>query len=91
MTAACPDFIDRHVGAMIKLRRKILSLTQSALAARVGAAVDHLDACERGRLPVPPSMLWRCAAVLHCDVDWFFEGLPDQPARSPADGDERRD
>ena len=63
-----PNPIDVEVGARIRVRRKYLSLSQSALAEALGLTFQQVQKYERGANRVSASMLVRIAAKLDTTV-----------------------
>lgn len=70
-----PDPIDIHVGAMIRLRRKQLSISQDSLAKHLGLTFQQVQKYERGANRVSASMLYRIAGKLNASIASFFDGL----------------
>lgn len=89
--------VDLHVGARIRLRRRLLGITQQGLADSLGVTFQQVQKYERGANRVSASRLWLMARLLGVPVAFFFEGLPpagDAPAgpaagaaEMPLDGD----
>jgi transcriptional regulator with XRE-family HTH domain len=67
-TGRIPDPIDIEVGARIRLRRRWLGLSQSALAKPAGITFQQLQKYERGSSRVSASMLVKLAAGLQTSV-----------------------
>lgn len=65
---AGPDPIDIAVGARIRVRRKWLSVSQSALADHLGVSFQQVQKYERGTNRVSASMLVRIAQKLETSV-----------------------
>jgi transcriptional regulator with XRE-family HTH domain len=63
-----PDPIDIEVGARIRVRRKYLSLSQSALADALGLTFQQVQKYERGANRVSASMLVKIATKLETTV-----------------------
>ena len=63
-----PNPIDVEVGARIRVRRKYLSLSQSALAEALGLTFQQVQKYERGANRVSASMLVKIAAKLDTTV-----------------------
>src|ERR1700712_2541885 len=63
-----PDPIDVEVGARIRVRRKYLSLSQSALADALGLTFQQVQKYERGANRVSASMLVKIAPKLETTV-----------------------
>ena len=64
--------VDRHVGALIRVRRKALGLSQAELGGRVGITFQQIQKYERGTNRVSASTLYEIAAVLSMPVAEFF-------------------
>ena len=82
-----PDPVDVHVGSKMRMQRKRLGHTQTALADALGITFQQVQKYERGANRVSASMLYRAARFLAVEPGWFFEGLdhsgPDQPTPDP--------
>ncbi len=70
-----PSPVDAHVGARIRLRRKLLGLSQQQLADRLGLTFQQVQKYERGVNRVSASKLYETAQALEVPVTHFFEGL----------------
>lgn len=68
MAAPSPDPIDVAVGARVRLRRKTLGLSQSALADHLGLTFQQIQKYERGTNRISASMLVRAAEKLETSV-----------------------
>jgi transcriptional regulator with XRE-family HTH domain len=71
-----PHPVDQNVGARIRLRRKMLGVSQAKLAQALELTFQQVQKYERGANRVSASMLYRIAGRLRVDPAWFFEGLP---------------
>ena len=79
-----PSPVDAHVGARIRLRRKLLGLSQQQLAERLGLTFQQVQKYERGVNRVSASKLYETAQVLQASVTHFFEGLDGEAAADAA-------
>lgn len=77
-----PNPIDLHVGARIRMRRKILGVSQERLAEDLGLTFQQVQKYERGANRVSASKLYEIARSLQSSVAYFFDGLAD-----PTDAD----
>jgi len=68
-----PNQIDVVVGGRIRLRRKILGMSQSALAQALGVTFQQVQKYEKGGNRVSASRLQAVASVLQVPVSFFFE------------------
>lgn len=65
--------IDIYVGKRVRFKRKILGLTQSDLAEKVGLTFQQIQKYEKGENRISASMLYKIARVLDTSVSFFFE------------------
>jgi len=79
-----PSAVDAHVGSRIRLRRKLLGLSQQQLAERLGLTFQQVQKYERGVNRVSASKLYETAQVLQASVTHFFEGLDGEAATPSA-------
>jgi transcriptional regulator with XRE-family HTH domain len=70
-----PGPVDAHVGDRIRMRRRILGLTQQELADALGLTFQQIQKYERGANRVSASKLFALASELKAPVSYFFEGL----------------
>jgi transcriptional regulator with XRE-family HTH domain len=75
-----PNPVDLHVGSRIRLRRKILGVSQERLADALGLTFQQVQKYERGANRVSASKLYEIAATLQTQIAYFFEGLADPSA-----------
>jgi len=80
-----PNPIDLHVGARIRMRRRMLGVSQEKLADALGLTFQQVQKYERGANRVSASKLYEIAAALKTPVSYFFEGLADPSAGEAED------
>jgi transcriptional regulator with XRE-family HTH domain len=83
-----PNPVDLHVGARIRMRRKILGVSQERLADDLGLTFQQIQKYERGANRVSASKLYEIARSLQSSVGYFFEGLADTTSEGMAEGGE---
>ncbi len=76
LRAKQPNATDIHVGSRIKLRRKILGLSQERLGESLGVTFQQVQKYERGANRVGASRLQLLATVLNVPIAFFFEDAP---------------
>ena len=81
--AASPHPVDVHVGARIRLRRRLLGLSQEKLAEALGLTFQQVQKYERGSNRVSASKLYEISRTLQAPVSFFYEGLPDAESGAP--------
>ncbi|WFS69566.1 helix-turn-helix transcriptional regulator (plasmid) [Agrobacterium leguminum] len=75
-----PDNIDVDVGTKIKLRRRLVGMSQESLGAAIGVTFQQVQKYEKGMNRVGASRLARIAEVLGVPVSFFFSGAGDSAA-----------
>ena len=70
--------IDIHVGNRIKLRRRVLDLTQAEMAEILGITFQQIQKYEKGINRVSASRLWDFACVLGVDINFFYQDISDE-------------
>ena len=74
-----PNPVDVHVGSRIRLRRRIMGLSQEALADVLELTFQQVQKYECGANRVSASKLFGIAQVLQVPANYFFDGLPAPP------------
>lgn len=67
--------IDLHVGKHLRRRRRLLGLTQQALAEQVGIRFQQIQKYECGANRVSASRLFELSEALSVPVQHFYQGL----------------
>lgn len=70
-----PHSVDVHVGGKIRQRRRMLGMSQSAVALALGISFQQLQKYESGANRVGASRLYQLAGVLGLAPSAFFSGL----------------
>jgi transcriptional regulator with XRE-family HTH domain len=84
-----PNPVDKHVGSRVRMRRKMLKMTQEKLGDRLGITFQQVQKYEKGTNRISASRLQQAAHILQVPIPFFFEGAPgklnsDKSAPSPA-------
>lgn len=92
MTEAQPDHrepnpIDLYVGERIRIRRKLLGLSQEALANSLGLTFQQVQKYERGTNRISASKLYQTARTLQAPISYFFEGVDEEIHAEGSDGE----
>src|SRR5476651_560871 len=77
MSKKSPNSTDTHVGARVRMRRKMLSMSQEKLADALQLTFQQVQKYEYGTNRIGASRLQHLASILLVPVAFFFEGLPD--------------
>ncbi len=72
-----PNPVDLHVGGRVRMRRRMLGVSQERLAEALGLTFQQVQKYERGANRVSASKLYDIARFLSVPIAYFFEGLTD--------------
>jgi transcriptional regulator with XRE-family HTH domain len=71
-----PNPIDRHVGARVRMRRLLVSMSQERLGEALGITFQQIQKYEKGANRIGASRLQQIAKILGVPVEFFFDGAP---------------
>lgn len=74
--------VDRHVGGRVRMRRKMLGISQADLASSLGLTFQQVQKYEHGANRISASKLYGIARTLQTPVSFFFDGLADTAGAS---------
>jgi transcriptional regulator with XRE-family HTH domain len=69
--------IDKHVGGRVRMRRRMLALSQGKLGDALGLTIPQVQKYENGTNRIGASRLQQISHILQVPVAFFFEGAPD--------------
>lgn len=67
-----PESVDIHAGQVLRAKRKLAGVSQSALAEHCGISFQQIQKYERGTNRMSLSMLWKICAYLKAEPSDFF-------------------
>ena len=70
--------IDAHVGARIRLQRKVAGMTANAMGDMLGVRYQQVHYYEIGKNRVSAGNIYQIAEILNVPVSFFFDGIPEQ-------------
>jgi transcriptional regulator with XRE-family HTH domain len=76
VASKAPNFIDQHVGSRMRMRRKMLAMTQTELGNALGLTFQQVQKYEKGTNRLGASRLQQLSDILQVPVEFFFEGAP---------------
>jgi transcriptional regulator with XRE-family HTH domain len=76
MPAKGPHPVDVHVGGRLKLRRKLMGITQGKLGDAVGLTFQQIQKYERGANRMGSSRLHQFSEILDVPISFFFDDMP---------------
>ncbi len=71
-----PNPIDRHVGARVRMRRLLVSMSQERLGESLGITFQQIQKYEKGANRIGASRLQQISKILGVPVEFFFDGAP---------------
>ncbi len=91
--SAAFDPIDIHVGNRVRIRRKLLGMSQTALGGAIGLSFQQVQKYERGANRISSSRLFELSQILDVPVAFFFHDMPEdieqrEPVETPLDDPE---
>jgi len=76
MAKKAPNPVDRHVGARVRMRRMMLSMSQEKLGEALGLTFQQVQKYEKGTNRIGASRLQQISGILQVPVSFFFDGAP---------------
>ena len=68
--------VDKHVGSRVRMRRKMLGMSQTKLGDALGVTFQQVQKYEKGTNRIGASRLQHISHILQVPVPYFFEGAP---------------
>jgi transcriptional regulator with XRE-family HTH domain len=81
-----PTPIDKHVGRRVRMRRKMLAMSQTQLADALGLTFQQVQKYENGTNRMAASRLQQMSDILQVPAEFFFEGALSASAPHDCDG-----
>src|SRR5262249_60851466 len=81
-----PNPIDQYVGSRVRMRRKMLGMSQEKLGGALGLTFQRVQKYEKGASRIGASRLQQISHVLQVPVEFFFEGAPNASAPHGSNG-----
>ena len=75
-----PNPIDEHVGRRLRMRRRMLAISQGKLGDALGLTFQQVQKYEKGANRIGASRLQQISHILQVPVAFFFEGAPNASA-----------
>ena len=76
MVKKSPNPTDKHVGSRVRMRRLMLSMSQTNLADALGLTFQQVQKYEKGANRIGASRLQHIASILQVPLAFLFEGAP---------------
>src|SRR5258708_28867292 len=82
MAKKLPNPIDKHVGSRLRMRRKMLGMSQEKLGEALQLTFQQVQKYEKGTNRISASRLHQISHILQVPVPFFFEGAPTPHGKS---------
>jgi transcriptional regulator with XRE-family HTH domain len=82
-TKRAPNPTDKHVGSRVRMRRKMLAMSQTKLGDALGVTFQQVQKYEKGTNRIGASRLQQISHILQVPVVFFFEGAPNASVLIP--------
>lgn len=82
MTKRDPNFVDRHVGNRVRMRRLLVGMSQEKLGELLGITFQQVQKYEKGSNRVSASRLFQISRVLGVPVQFFYDELKEDDGLS---------
>ncbi|MFZ3352367.1 MAG: helix-turn-helix transcriptional regulator [Xanthobacteraceae bacterium] len=86
MAKKAPNPVDKHVGARVRMRRMMLSMSQEKLGDALGLTFQQVQKYEKGTNRIGASRLQQISNILQVPVSFFFDGAPHVPGTGRLEG-----
>jgi transcriptional regulator with XRE-family HTH domain len=86
-TKKSPNPTDRHVGARVRMRRMMLSMSQEKLGDALGLTFQQVQKYEKGTNRIGASRLQHISRILQVPISFLFEGAPEIPGQTTGMGE----
>ena len=80
-----PNPVDRHVGSRVRMRRRMLAMSQEKLGIALGLTFQQVQKYEKGANRIGGSRLQQISQILQVPVAFFFEEAPGASPTSKSD------
>jgi transcriptional regulator with XRE-family HTH domain len=76
MSTKVPDLVDRHVGSQVRMRPRMLRMSQKKLRYKLGLTFQQVQKYEKGTNRISASRLQALSHILQVPVRFFFDRSP---------------
>ena len=73
MTKRDPNFVDRHVGNRVRMRRLLVGMSQEKLGELLGITFQQVQKYEKGINRIGAGRLFEVAGILGVPISFFYE------------------
>lgn len=82
MTKRDPNYVDRHVGNRVRMRRLLVGMSQEKMGELLGITFQQVQKYEKGSNRISASRLYQIARILGVPIQFFYDELQPEQADS---------
>ena len=82
LSKKAPNPVDKHVGSRVRMRRKMLAMSQEKLGTALGLTFQQVQKYESGANRIGGSRLQQISQILQVPIAFFFDDAPGASAAS---------
>jgi transcriptional regulator with XRE-family HTH domain len=75
-----PNPVDKHVGSRVRMRRRMLAISQGKLGDALGITFQQVQKYEKGTNRIGAGRLQEISHILQVPIAFFYEGTIDESA-----------
>ena len=84
-----PNPVDKHVGSRVRMRRRMLAMSQGKLGDALGLTFQQVQKYERGTNRIGAGRLQEISHILQVPIAFFYEGAIDESALAKSEASTR--
>jgi transcriptional regulator with XRE-family HTH domain len=84
-----PNPVDKHVGSRVRMRRRMLAMSQGKLGDALGLTFQQVQKYEKGTNRIGAGRLQQISHILQVPIAFFYEGASDGSALAKSEASTR--
>jgi transcriptional regulator with XRE-family HTH domain len=84
-----PNPVDKHVGSRVRMRRRMLAMSQGKLGDALGVTFQQVQKYEKGTNRIGAGRLQEISHILQVPIAFFYEGAIDGSALAKSEASTR--
>jgi transcriptional regulator with XRE-family HTH domain len=84
-----PNPVDKHVGSRVRMRRRMLAISQGKLGDALGITFQQVQKYEKGTNRIGAGRLQEISHILQVPIAFFYEGTIDESALAKSEASTR--
>jgi len=84
-----PNRVDKHVGSRVRMRRRMLAMSEGKLGDALGLTFQQVQKYEKGTNRIGAGRLQEISHILQVPIAFFYEGAIDESALAKSEASTR--